>query len=174
MDNERWELIRSIETGKHEYSVSTFGRIYNHSHQKIKEGVLKHEGPYTYKCLIFQFNGVKKWHKIHQLVGEHFLDNDEQLPCLGFKDGDRTNCRLDNLVYRTYSEMALNRFSSRSATGHKNIQMYGERFKVRKHYKGRSKSKICDTIEEAIEWRNGLNIIEALAPPEPDACVQII
>ena len=169
---EQWKKIQSIETGKHIYSVSSLGRIYNHSHEKIKEGVLKHEGVYSYKCLVFQHNGIKKYHKIHQLVGEHFLDNEKQLPCLGFKDGDRTNCRLDNLEYLTHSQIAFNRYSARSNTGHRNITQVGARFKVRKHYQGKSKSKTFSSIEEAIKFRNEFNIIEALAPePEEEIIV---
>ena len=49
---------------------------------------------------ITRYDGVKQRnYYIHRLVAETFLPNPENLPCVKFKDGDRTNFKASNLYW---------------------------------------------------------------------------
>ena len=57
-----------------------------------------------YRFVILSKNGKPKFHYIHKLVAREWVPNPEEKKCVDHRDGDRTNNRLENLRYATYSE----------------------------------------------------------------------
>lgn len=44
----------------------------------------------------------RKWEYVHRIVGQAFLDNPDNLPCINHKDYNRSNNIADNLEFCTY------------------------------------------------------------------------
>lgn len=57
----------------------------------------------------FSVDGEKSQPLVHRLVAAAFLPNPEGLPQINHKDGNKANCRPDNLEWCTASENALHR-----------------------------------------------------------------
>lgn len=55
-------------------------------------------GYFIYKFLI---EGKYKHYKIHRLIAETFIPNPNNLPQVNYKDGDKTNNRINNLEWIT-------------------------------------------------------------------------
>ena len=49
--------------------------------------------------------------RIHQLVGEYFVDNPNNKPCINHKDGDKLNNHYTNLEWCTIGENTSHAFS---------------------------------------------------------------
>lgn len=60
---------------------------------------------------------------VHRLVAIHFISNPENKPEVNHKDGDRKNCKLNNLEWVTGSE---NKIHSFKVLGRKNIGLKGK------------------------------------------------
>lgn len=41
---------------------------------------------------------------LHRIIGEYFLNNEGDLPCINHKDGDKKNNNIDNLEWCSYSD----------------------------------------------------------------------
>ena len=53
-------------------------------------------------------NKVQKCRTLHSLIAEAFIPNPNMLPCVNHKNGNRTDNRLENLEWVTYSENNYN------------------------------------------------------------------
>lgn len=97
--NEIWKDINGYE-GK--YKVSNFGRILSYAQKKdgkITEGYTNKKG---YKTIyLYDKPQHGKWHKIHRLVADAFLDNPNNLPQVNHKDENKSNNRVSNLEWCT-------------------------------------------------------------------------
>ena len=81
------------------FCVSSFGRI------KTKSGVVTFGAESNgYKMASTRINGVRTTRKVHCLVAETFLGKQDLL--VNHKDGVKSNNKLDNLEYVTYSQNA--------------------------------------------------------------------
>lgn len=119
------------------YSVSQFGNVLSKHFNRTKtlRPGLTTSG---YKFVSLHKNGIKRTLSIHRLVAITFLPNNDNLPEVNHKDGNKLNNHISNLEWCTRSQ---------------NIKhMYDSGLKTYKpmHYKGkfgidhnRSKSVIC-------------------------------
>lgn len=99
------EIWKDIEGFEGIYQISDKGNVKSLNYRRTgKEMVLK-PGTYGgYFMVNLYINGKSKGYKIHQLVCKTFLENINYKPCINHKNGIKTDNRLDNLEWVTYSE----------------------------------------------------------------------
>jgi hypothetical protein len=109
-------------------------------------------------CAVFQ----KTWKRadggfktetlyLHKLIAEKFLADQKagKQRLVGAKNGDKLDCRLENLVYRSRSVASRQRKTS-SKTGYTGVYKEHNRFRAVISIKGKSKHLgMFDTAEEA-------------------------
>lgn len=98
--SEEWKDIEEYEGL---YQVSSMGRVkslnYNHTN---KERILKTgKDKYGYLFVYLYKDGKRKFHKVHRLVAQAFLDNPYNLPFINHKDECKTNNFVDNIEWCT-------------------------------------------------------------------------
>lgn len=95
------------------YQISNAGRIRAYSKMRgpvrLRARILKtriNQHGYIQKTLVNE-NGRKTW-DIHRLVAMAFIPNPENKPCVDHINTDKTDNRVENLRWVTYSENAMN------------------------------------------------------------------
>lgn len=91
------------------YLISKEGELLNTETKKIIKVGTCH---YGYQYYNFTINGTRKPIKIHKIVARTFLANPEKKPCLNHKSGVKTNNKLENLEWVTYSENMLHAYDT--------------------------------------------------------------
>ena len=116
-------------------------------------------------CAVFQ----KTWRKadggfkietiyLHKIIAERFLDNSklDGKKLVGAKNGDKLDCRLENLVYRSRAVASRQRKTS-SSTGYTGVYKEHNRFRAVISIQGKSiHIGMFDTPEEAAAAYNKL------------------
>ncbi len=94
--SERWRVIFA----RH-YAVSTWARV-----MRMRPGMSTYQGKIMtprrmgeYLVVKLCVCGVPKLWYLHRLVAEAFLGPCPRGCCVRWKDGDKTNCKLENLHY---------------------------------------------------------------------------
>lgn len=91
MQNEIW---KSIEGYDHPYKVSNRGRVLG------KYGILRpYDNGYGYLVVDFRKDGKRKHLKVHRLVAEAFIRNENNLPEVNHKDENKHNNDALNLEW---------------------------------------------------------------------------
>ena len=105
------------------YQISTFGNIKSlsrpvkHSNggtKIIRERLLKTKVNSTtgYREVGLSRDGKQKYHLVHKLIAEAFIDNPHRLPVVNHIDGCKTNNDVSNLEWTTYSENIRHAFTN--------------------------------------------------------------
>jgi hypothetical protein len=89
------------------YQVSNYGRVKSVTTKLKRERILKANycGPKrNYIQLDLCKNSIRKKHKLHRLVAEHFLSNPNNYPLVMHLDNNPSNNSVSNLQWGTHKE----------------------------------------------------------------------
>lgn len=100
------EIFKDVLNYEGLYQVSNLGRIKSLGNDKNKkEKILKnHKDKYGYEYTIFSSKGKPKRFLVHRLVGQNFIYNLNNFPCINHKDGKKSNNKVNNLEWCTQKE----------------------------------------------------------------------
>lgn len=114
------EIWKDIKGYEGLYQVSNYGRIksleryieWKNGIRLVREKILKPtENENKYLRINLSKNDKPKTIKVHRLVAEAFIPNSENKPCIDHINTIRTDNRVENLRWVTYSENNLNPIS---------------------------------------------------------------
>lgn len=95
------EVIVPINGYEGLYSVTSHGRVWSHRRGKFRKSCLDKDG---YPFIFLSVKGKQKFYRNHRLVAIHYIPNISDKPEVNHKDGDKTNCKYDNLEWSTSQE----------------------------------------------------------------------
>lgn len=106
------EIWKDIAGYSGKYKISSFGRLISvngkyKGERLLKPCLAKKEGYYI-TCL--RINGGKEYYRIHRLVAVMFLENNNNLPSVNHKDGNKINNHVSNLEWVTTGENTSHAF----------------------------------------------------------------
>jgi len=92
----------------HQHYITTKGQIYSKMCDKFMVGYIGRSNNNYHKVMI-KYDGVKRNMRVHRLVAETFLPNDNNLPEVDHIDRNRINNDISNLRWVSRSENMINR-----------------------------------------------------------------
>lgn len=99
------------------YSVSNMGRFWSANIGVMKTPIMNTGYPHVN----IRENGKTYRHMVHVTVAIHFIPNPLNKPCVNHINGNRADCRFENLEWVTYSENQLHAFKFLGKKGSANI-----------------------------------------------------
>ena len=140
--------------GYENYLIYPDGRVWSKNVKRYLKAVCNSNG---YLQVVLYKDRIPKQHKIHRLVALHFIENPENKICVDHENGIRTDNRVENLSWATYSENSQNRGKNKNnKLGIKNIS-YDKtigRYRYKKTIRGEIHQKWFKTLEEAMEYKS--------------------
>lgn len=135
------EEVRILSGYGTKYVVSNMGSLWRWCSKKLQYIPVKCDRKNPRYLRVCLYDGTKPvWRNIHVLVAQTFLPNPDNKPQVNHVDGDKTNCRADNLEWVTVREnqqhacdIGLNKHSKLSARDKHEIceKYYGKEANVR-------------------------------------------
>lgn len=101
MEKEIWKDIKGYE-GK--YQVSNTGKVKSLNYHREKREKLLKQILSKYFRVPLHKNSKKEFLSIHRLIALAFIPNPENKPCINHLNGIKTDNRIENLEWCTYSE----------------------------------------------------------------------
>ena len=135
-----------------DYLIYPDGRVYS----KFGKGMFMKPPADTYGYLYVGLtkDGKQKNMTIHRLIGNAYIPNPENKPCIDHKDHNRQNNDISNLRWVTHSENNRNRQVS-GEIPFKGVCKIGKKFQARIKIDGKRKNLgMFDTAEKASEAYN--------------------
>tara|TARA_R110002153_G_C12935401_1_gene456616 strand:+ start:39 stop:503 length:465 start_codon:yes stop_codon:yes gene_type:complete len=139
--------------GYNNYLIYEDGKVQN---KKSKRYLKPCDDGAGYLQLNLYKEGKKKLHKIHRLVGLHYIPNPDNKICLDHINRNRSDNRIDNLRWASESENQQNRGTSKNNKLEiKNISKHSQAsgYTYEKKINGERHTKYFLTLEEAIEYK---------------------
>lgn len=108
----------NVLIGERTYSVSTDGEIHRSRGKRLSK-YLNKDG---YEYVLISANGKRKKYLVHRLVATAFIPNEEMLPQVNHKDGNKRNNNIGNLEWVSNSENQLHsRYVLKNNTGFNDV-----------------------------------------------------
>lgn len=85
-----------------DYYVDDSGNVYSRKYGYLRK-LKQYPKTYGYLYVALSKNGKKDYLRVHRLVAEAFIPNQDNLPEVNHKDEDKTNNSVDNLEWCTSS-----------------------------------------------------------------------
>ena len=104
--SEIWKPVAGFEAY---YSVSSNGAILSHRNGRLRKPVRCKGNGYLMMVLDGD-GGYRKTKAIHRIVAEAFLERSSEQTCVNHKNEIKTDNRLENLEWCTYSENELHSY----------------------------------------------------------------
>ena len=105
--------------GFENYLIYEDGRVYNKKYNRFLKTTTNSRG---YKYVSLCKEGKQKNHTIHRLIALHYIPNPQNKKCVDHINRIKTDNRIENLRWATYSENGQNRTINKDNTsGHTNI-----------------------------------------------------
>lgn len=100
-----WEIKEGlcepqIVIGFDNYLIYKNGNVWNKKSNKY----VKHSFNGNYTNITFRKNGQYYPRMLHRLIAEHFIPNPNNKPCVNHINGQKTDNRIENLEWATFSE----------------------------------------------------------------------
>jgi hypothetical protein len=144
--------------GYEDYLIYDDGRVYSKKNKIfLKPGINSH----GYLQIGLSKNGKRNTHKIHRLIGLHYIPNPENKKCIDHKNRIRTDNRIKNLRWATDSENGQNqsiRIDNTSGHQHISYNKRDNRYTYKKMINYKTHSKSFKTLSEAIQYKEELII----------------
>jgi hypothetical protein len=132
------EEYRAI-LGFENYEISNFGNIRNIPTRKILKQSLDSNG---YHIVSLYNNGKGNAKRVHRLIANAFIPNDDKKAYVDHIDGNKTNNALTNLRWATHSENEMNKaLSVINTSGIKGVYWNKEKKKWRAQIKINGKTQ---------------------------------
>jgi len=96
------EIFKDIKGYESLYQISNLGRIKSLKFNKEKI-LIPNKKRKGYLSILLYNKGLKGYY-IHRLVAKAFISNPENKPCINHKNGIKSDNRIENLEWVTYSE----------------------------------------------------------------------
>lgn len=97
------EEVRDVVDYEGLYKVTSHGGVFKLGPDgKIVKNISVYRENVPYVTVPLRKEGKRKWYYTHKLVAKAFIPNPKGLPIVNHIDGDKTNCRSDNLEWCTY------------------------------------------------------------------------
>ena len=151
------------------YLIYEDGKIFSKYKNNFIKPHINSEG-YYHKNLYK--NNNRKNHSIHRLIAIHYIPNPENKREVDHINRDRSDNRIENLRWVTHSENMQNkgiRIDNTSGVKYISYNTRTDRWVFRKIINGKLTCKYFKTKEEAIEFKNQLDL--TCAPAVPSAII---
>ena len=135
------------------YLIYNDGKVQNKKTKRYLKPITNRSG---YLYVNFSKDGKRKTHRIHRLVGLHYIPNPENKRCIDHINRIRTDNRVENLRWVTHSENSQNQgVRKNNKLGIKNISYnkINNRYKYEKIIQGVKHIKYFITLKEAEEYK---------------------
>ena len=112
----------SMEVINHpNYLIYEDGRVYNQKYNRFLKPIKCN----SYLSYNLFNNNIKTCHKIHRLIGIHYIPNPDNKPCIDHIDRNRLNNDISNLRWVSYTENSNNKSKhTNNKSGHTNISYH--------------------------------------------------
>ncbi len=98
--NEIWKNIEGFE----DYQISNMGNVKNIKKNTIKKSYMNR---YGYPIVNLYKHGINRKYTIYSLVTKVFLPRPSVKYMIQYKDGDRTNNKINNLQWKLIKELNI-------------------------------------------------------------------
>lgn len=140
---EEWVDIKDFEGM---YKVSSYGRVMSmerqvktaHGTRTVRQRVLKGRGDKDgYLGVVLSKGSVTKTFKIHRLVANYFVENNDNLPQVNHIDGNKTNNYCNNLEW-VCNLKNTNHYHNNNGTKKYGVHMCNNKWRARIKKDGKS------------------------------------
>lgn len=106
---ETYKISESGEVwSKDRMCVDSLGRKRFRKGQRIKPDI----APNGYYRVTLAKGGKKKQKYLHRLIAEYFIPNPQNLPQINHKDGNKLNCKIENLEWVSVQDNVIHAYKN--------------------------------------------------------------